>query len=327
VPTCTSIPSISVHPDKINIFVRHEWEPYKPGTRKDVKVMPLSNAHNGKISTVAYRKIKKAIDYLLFLSDEQLVNNQISGRAVRFKLSFITLTLSSVQIHPDNEIKALFLNQFLIEAKKRWNLNHYVWRAEKQKNGNLHFHILCDKFIPWNELRNVWNRIQNKLGYVDRYRAEMKAFHSEGFQVRKNLLAKWDYKSQIKAYQVGKANDWNSPNSTDIHSLRFVKDIKAYFSTYFKKDDQSKDVKGRLWGCDYDLTDIPGGQTEIYSTISDELHKICQDKSLDIYKTEHFTVIYIDYNKLYHMDCPEILNCLAEFLWQKFKHPLQLKLE
>jgi hypothetical protein len=226
--------------------------------------------------------------------------------------------LSSNQIHTDNEIKSNLLNQFLIEAKNKWKVKNYLWRAEKQKNGNIHFHILTDKFIPWNELRNVWNRIQNKLGYVDSYREEMLEFHKGGFQVREALLAKWDYKSQIKAYKAGCASDWNNPNSTDIHSLRLISDTKAYVMKYVAKDEQAGETIGRMWGCSYDLTNITGARVVVDSLIGDELRSAFRKIKPEFYKGEHFTVIYFTPRQLCEAGAVNALRVFSDYLLEKF---------
>ena len=125
------------------------------------------------------------------------------------------------------EIKAKCLNQFLIEIGKYNYISNYVWRAEYQKNGNIHFHILVNHYMCWRELQYRWNRIINKLGYVDRYQENMKNWHKEGFKVRPELLGKWDAKAQLKAWKEGEKMNWRSPNSTDIHSIQNISNIKA----------------------------------------------------------------------------------------------------
>lgn len=244
----TIIPTLSIHPTKICQFTETVWEPNKPITKKysyaetDKKIkydhlLKSSRSAQGNISNIARRKVVKAIEYLLFLSNPKSATSQLTGRLFNFKIAFITLTLPSKQKHSDNEIKQQLLNSFLLELKIKYKVKNYVWRAEKQLNGNIHFHIIVDKFIPWNELRNRWNRIVNKLGYVDNYRKEMQKFHKGGFKVREKLLKRWSYKSQINAYQVGKANDWHSPNSTDVHSIKKIRNIQYYITKYLTKNE------------------------------------------------------------------------------------------
>ena len=42
----------------------------------------------------------------------------------------------------------------------------YIWVAEVQKNGNIHFHILVDRFIPVKWLVKVWNQSSNSLNII-----------------------------------------------------------------------------------------------------------------------------------------------------------------
>jgi hypothetical protein len=321
-----SIPVIAVHPDKVVFF--NERQRFAPprGARREKIVMPISKDHKGKVSSQALRKISKAVDYLVFLSSDKKLPSTAHGKSLNFKISFVTLTLASSQIHSDNEIKSQCLNQFFVEAKKKWQVKNYIWRAEKQKNGNIHFHILTDKFIPWSELRTTWNRIQNKLGYVDRYREEMMAFHSGGFRIREKLLKKWAYKAQVKAYKAGVASDWHNPNSTDVHSIRLIANTKAYVMKYIAKDEQSGGLTGRMWGCNYELTDLPGGRAVVDSYIADELRKACRKFRPKFYKGEYFTVAYITPSQLEAAGAGEVLACFAEFLFDKFGYEWQCSL-
>ena len=238
-------------------------------------------------------------------------------------MAFVTLTLPSQQVHSDNTIKDQCLNQLLVELRKRYHVSNYVWRAEKQKNGNLHFHLLVDKFIPWSEFRDRWNRIVNKLGYVDRYRDEMRRFHSEGFKARENLLSHWDYKAQVKAYQTGKANDWNSPNSTDIHAVHKVRDIKSYVSKYATKDEKFGEVSGRMWGCSEALSKIKGGQIEVDSQIFDELTKIVDRSTTRVYQGDHFSVVYVSIQDVYNIGCMALFKTFTAYMVNKFNFECQ----
>lgn len=330
-PTYDIIPKVAVHPTCINIYNEIAWYPYKPGKFKNnivadspeifpenvnpetgeillqaqneikspaAHLLTSDKKYHGIVSGQTRRKMSKAVDYLLYLANDKALPATAHGKSYNFKIAFITLTLPSAQIHSDDEIKEQCLNQFLVELRKRHQVKNYLWRAEKQKNGNIHFHILCDRFIPWSEIRDRWNRICNKLGYVERYRNEMKAFHSSGFQVRKDLLKKWEYKAQIKAYQTGKANDWNNPNSTDVHSLYRVSRVREYIAKYTTKDDKNAEVEGRIWGCNYELSHITGGVTELDSLLKSELNEVIDKFKPRVYTADYFSVIHIDVNQL-----------------------------
>jgi len=321
------VPMLSIHPSRINLYSDINWYPKRPIRNPYVHLEGVSRDHGGKVSSVARRKVGKAIEYLLFLANEKALPDTAHGRSYSFKLAFITLTLPSSQQHSDQEIKAKCLNQFLIEARKKWHVRNYIWRAEKQKNGNIHFHVLVDKFIPWSKLRDCWNRITNKLDYVSNYRDQMRQFHSGGFRVRSDLLKNWEYKAQIKAYKKGKANDWASPNSTDIHSIHKVKNIKAYITKYCTKDEQSEGLTGRLWGCNYELSDIPGARLVIDSHVHSALQSIFDKYSPKSYEGAYFTCLNINIHMLKNSDSDLLFKSFGHFISDHFGKSLQYEVD
>lgn len=319
------IPHVAIHPSSINLYSTVEWYERKRFTPKHNHLIESDKKHNGKVSGIAGRKITKAVDYLLFMANDKILPSKIHGKVFKFKIAFITLTLPSPQVHPDNVIKEQCLNQFLVEVRKKYNVVNYIWRAEKQKNGSIHFHILLDKFLPWSELRDLWNRIVNKLGYVERYRDSMRAFHSGGFRVRENLLKSWDYKSQVNAYQAGKANDWSSPNSTDIHSIKKVGDVRKYVMKYTSKDDVNGVIEGRIWGCNFELSNIKGAVEIADAALSSEIAFLCSKFPDKVYKSEYFSVIHVSVQELYNLNCVELFKLFSQFLIQKFNYHIQIE--
>jgi hypothetical protein len=129
--------------------------------------------------------------------------------------TFVTLTLPYTQLHCDKVIKRECLNPFIINLQRNFKVNNYLWKAELQKNGNIHFHILFDKFIPWQRVRSIWNNSTHKLGYIDWFATE---------------------------------NGHFEPNSTDIHSIRKTKNIRAYIAKYVSKKIDGRDICGHAWG-------------------------------------------------------------------------------
>jgi hypothetical protein len=319
-----SIPMLTIHPSKINIYNEPLNRTYHNKEHKRFNLSGVDKSHHDKVSMHARRKISKAIEYLIFMARAKTLPNTFHGKAFTFRIAFVTLTLPSSQIHSDNVIKEKCLNQFLIECHRRWHVKNYLWRAEKQGNGNIHFHVLVDKFIPWNELRSTWNRITNKLGYVDRYRDQMRDFHNGGFKLRNDLLATWAYKNQIKAYQEGKANDWNNPNSTDIHSIKKVSNIQKYITKYATKESQTSGLVGRLWGCNFELSDIKGAQLIRDGRISDELNTFISQNNPRIYESDHFSVIEIEFSQLFQSQFQSLFEAFTRYLVQHFGFNYQL---
>lgn len=337
---CDFIPHASIHPDRICVYNQVNWQPSRPNRvildeagqpidRRIIHILNSDRRAHGAISVNARRKMTKALDYLLLLARPKTAESRFSGKIFKFRVAFVTLTLPSEQQHPDSEIIRVCLNSFLIELKKFYQVKNYIWRAEKQKNGNIHFHILIDRFVPWSEMRDRWNRIVNKLGYVDRYRAEMRKWHRDGFRVRKELLKNWDYKSQVRAYKNGSKSDWNSPNSSDIHSIRKVSNVKLYVLKYISKeagvDGQTgelfkthKQQTGRVWGCNHELSKCPGAVVVRDWQISDELFKVQRATKCRFYVGDYFSVYYIDFQQLKKSGCTNLYTAFCSFLFEHF---------
>ncbi|MBA7528183.1 hypothetical protein ES705_20367 [subsurface metagenome] len=343
--------SLTIHPDKINVYYqttaprryRRFDAPGEPGPNLTTTKQPIQfrdNYHQGRISSIAKRKMSKSIGYLIHLAKPKRIHKPYHGRNFTFKVNFITLSLSSKQIHTDQEIKAQLFHQFITEMCKRWNVEDYVWRAEKQKNGNIHFHIVTSKFIPWNELRNVWNRIQQKLGYVTRYRENRMEWHQDGFNYDPRYGKRWSYAQQRQAYKDGMQTGWDNPNSVDIHSLRHIGNIKAYFIKYLSKNEEFTDeqkrmfnalpldeqrkirennfVTGRLWSCSNNLVDLPGGNMDICSSVQDELHKVFLNDKKCVYNSDYFHVYTVNLATLRMLNCFLLIACFEEFIRKKF---------
>jgi hypothetical protein len=312
------VPLLSIHTDELYLYGKTEWLSQKPPKHLN-SLSNLDNNHvNKKMSIKAKHKASRAIKYLLHYAPEKTVYNKKFNSSFKFKVGFITLTLPSAQKHSDQEIKSLCLNQFLIEAKKKWGLTHYVWKAEHQANGNLHFHILSDRFIPWKELREVWNRIINKLGYVDNF---------EAIHKKKN------------------------PNSTDIHSLWKIKNVAAYVTKYFVKPDKknkdyvsmdnvpienyqhikqsavSKGAKkyldslasvGRIWACSTSLSNLSGGQDVQDQCYLDEIEVIKKCSNVKVFNKEFVSCIYFDNSVINPVTTPNLYGLLQSFVDSKF---------
>lgn len=271
------------------------------------------NEHNGIMSAKAKKKFKQCSMWLVEMSKRRHFKRYKNKALRKFRVTFVTLTLCGASEHSDTEIKHDCLNQLLVEMRKRWAVTHYVWRAEAQHNGNIHFHLITDKFIPYAELRNTWNRILNKLGYVKKYRDKMSEFHKSGFNVRTDLLNNWSYADQKRAYEVGKKNNWSNPNSVDVRPVHNAKQLSHYLVKYCTKDDNTRAVNGRLWSASYSLArmrtliiqedDLPIGCLKL-------LEKKFEDK---IFYGDFFACIFAPFSEI-----KKYLNSLSWWLYDQF---------
>ena len=280
------------------------------------------NAPSGTIT----RKIKLKMTRILsnWLSALELSPVASNGHKVNLP-TFVTLTLPAKQFHTDKELNAKALNRFITQVKRSHEVTHYLWRAERQENGNIHYHVVIDKFIGWQAVRKYWNAIMNDLGYIDHYRNEQSQFHQFGFQVRKDMLQSWPEDSQRKAYNEGIESNWSNPNSTDIHALYKVKNVSSYISKYVTKADEfqklldlkkayedqqlsedeynvhkeiiqseidRKKINGRCWGCSDELRKLKNHELIECEDCFHLTDALIKDENTKVVTTENFTIIY-----------------------------------
>lgn len=187
--------------------------------------------YQGEMTKHARKRLSKALNLLLEISQPKNIINPTTGKRFKFRLAFQTLTLSASQgFIPDSQIKKSLLEPYL-RTMRRKGMKNYVWKSELQRNGNIHFHIITDCFIIHTDIRNTWNNLQSKMGFISEF--EKKHGHRD-------------------------------PNSTDVKAVTKEKEALAYLLKYMLKDkdktgqqklesEPDKQRKGKVWDCSQNL--------------------------------------------------------------------------
>lgn len=223
--------------------------------------------HNFTISEQARKTMMLKINWLYFMAKSRY-KKAISGVEIHnFKLNFITLTLSGKQEHPTAEITEKLFNQFLVEIRKIYKIENYVWRLEFQKNGNVHYHIVTDTYTDFHIVLKIWNRIQDKLGYVAKYTKKHIVMSLNDYVNAYSNNGAISFDTLKYRYARGKASSWKIPNSVDVKSVSSGKKISFYISKYFSKkenknnacnplDNKENSIGLRLWFCSRSLSKL-----------------------------------------------------------------------
>jgi hypothetical protein len=265
------IPMVKFTPSYIVKYYEHTNKK-KPTSINNFATRDKKSYHNETLSEHSIKKIKKAIDWFIYLSEKKTIIDK-EGKEHTFKLNFITLTLPAKQNHDDKTIVKVCLNNFLNILRNKYNVIHYIWRAERQKNGNLHFHLITDKFIPWNEIRYHWNNSLELLYYISAYEQKMKKLHNKGFAYRPELNKYgFDYQKQYKAYQKSLISNFRNPNTTDIHAIKYVGNLKIYLLKYFTKQYQNENIECSFYRISHALSKLDGYKTGVDSRITEFLY-------------------------------------------------------
>lgn len=190
--------------------------------------LPHSNVHenslknlngvetNGFMSPATRSKVARMLGVWIDSINNEAVANGLGRYFRNGKVTFVTLTLPSKQRHTDIFIKRNLFNVFIINAIRAGLFRNYFWRAESQKNGNIHFHLIVDSFVDWRALRDLWNESVEPHGYIDEFQRVY--YHRD-------------------------------PNSTDVRGLAHVNSVADYVVKYCCKSDGYRKIEGRIWGC------------------------------------------------------------------------------
>lgn len=210
----------------------------------------IDNKVKGVLSLKARQRLRESVSKLVNAYTIGELGRSWALFKSKVKLTFITLTLSSEQIHSDFVIKREMLGRFLEWLQKEKGVTAYVWRAEAQQNDNIHFHILTNRRIAWQDIREKWNQLQTKWGYIQAYREKMSKLSQADYIRMRGAKTMKEIANAIKNYTEGVRSNWSNPNSTDIHSINNMKNIEAYISKYMSKGDDKRirKIVGHLWG-------------------------------------------------------------------------------
>lgn len=249
------MPALSITPSRISMYPERTraWDSFLHDTK--ARTMPKSTKHNGELSKKAQNRIRQAINWLMLCSAKRNIRLK-GGKLIKgFQVSFVTLTLPTQQHHTHAEIKKKCLNNFLVQMRAKFGVQNYIWKMELQKNGNVHFHLSFDKYIHYSQIRKYWNQAINVLGYVDEYADKFGAMSEKHYIAYRLGQGASDIKAIKKAYSIGTAQNWRSPNSTDVKSVKNVENFASYMAKYMAKsqdmseiDTSNESVTGKLTG-------------------------------------------------------------------------------
>jgi hypothetical protein len=242
-----------------------KYEMFLNSSRSEKRIENEKNLTRGEFKGYLSQKTKSTQKKYLTNWIEAIELHQLhyNKKSLSEQITFVTLTLPATQVHSDNYLKRECLDRFIVKVKRDYGVLNYFWRAEAQKNGNIHFHLLLDAYIHHSKLRATWNRVLEPHGYINAYASNQKEFHKNGFTLRAGDSR--DKETQYLAYCKGKSEDWRNPNSTDIIKPKQIRNVAAYICKYITKDSIAlacdidtmqeveirldRPIEGRLWGC------------------------------------------------------------------------------
>ncbi len=249
--------SIVIYTDKIYTKPKVDGYRFKFDNFKSVKT------YSGQVTTHSQRRIRKAVQILVQKSNWQQVYNPITMSEFRFKLNFITLTIPDLCSDlTAKESYRLLLKPFLQTMQRVHGMRDYIWKAELQKRGTIHYHITTNTFINFMHIKKRWNKLLEKNGLMSEYIAKHKH---------------------------------NNPNSTDVHKVYNDDNIESYLEKYISKDEKSiSSVNGKVWDCSISLKSNKLFTCDLLPVNEKNIIKLDVNQSAKSISSDFFEIIYFN---------------------------------
>jgi len=269
---------------------------YKPPNLVEYEIIKESknkkNLDEYFMSPGQTKRLKYACSMLQILSKELTATNWQLKKKFTYKLAFITVTLPAVNnTISDKYFKNIYFKRFLEILRDKYKLRHYVWKAEAQKGGNIHFHLIANIYIHYTLLNIIWNNCLNPTGLPA-------AFYN-----------KWGH---------------NDPNSTDIHSVKKIKHLGSYLIKYMsKKENSRREIEGKIWNCSNSLKYTKRLIISGVETANEYSNYLYGYFFSSIKKTQYCDLLFKNLYLLPHTNCPTFKTELNRHLYELDKMQLQ----
>lgn len=253
-----SAPVCSISHNKFLIYC----EQINPKPRTELQIQNekhLKNVkYNGFMSPQTRRKVEKYLS--TWIGSVRLASSRnVKDRSGEKRyISFLTLTLAAKQVHTDQEIKRDMLNKFIVYLRRKHGIENYFWRAESQKNGNIHFHLILDKYVKKGFIDGIWNSCQESMGYLDIFE---------------------------------RAHGHRNPPSCKIHKLEKINKVEAYLLKYVTKQDGYRPIKGRIHGCSDSIKNLKPFNVWCSVEVTNMIRKAANSDKFKVVEGECFTII------------------------------------
>jgi len=183
--------------------------------------LPSGNTYSGRVTAHGKKRLLKALDLMVQKSPTKRVINHVTGNEFDFKMNFVTLTLAEQRNVTASEAYDKCLREWLRYMKRKMGVRDYVWKAEFQSRGQIHYHVATNTYLPWEVVRWRWNQLQYRAGYLEGFRRKFRHIN---------------------------------PNGTDVHHMSNVDDCLSYIAKEMCKGVQNqKSTVGKVWDCNREL--------------------------------------------------------------------------
>lgn len=251
-----------------NSIVQYDQSEFSKRKQESILELLAENGkdtYRGEMSIVAQKNLRRKIQ--IWHSGIEYFNSKVyNPNSYNTKrLVFLTLTLSASQRHSDQQIKKDILKPFMRILREKYDCANYVWKAESQANGSIHFHIIIDQYIDKKDIAWAWNHCLQKLFYIDRF--EQKFKH-------------------------------RNPPSTHIEVVDNLEVAEKYIEKYICKEDKYRRIEGAIWKASKSVNSLKFFEIVEDNQIKDSINQAIENKDCKMVEKDNYRMFFFEKNKL-----------------------------
>ena len=160
-----------IHEDRVTVFNEPLFASKRSEAQRSAEKHLSRGRFNGFISPSTARILRKRLEAWINSIIHNAKECGSRWRPRHSKLSFVTLTLPSAQMHTDQELRREALDRFITDLRRSMMVQDYFWNAAVQENGNVYYHLLIDRFVAKDQLVDLWGKQMERLGYMAKFRS------------------------------------------------------------------------------------------------------------------------------------------------------------
>lgn len=211
--------------------------------------------YSGELKVSAAKRLKKAVNLLLMSSPKKWIWNPCTQKMQLFQISFLTLTISSKYLFlTAGEAHKALLAPFLDWLRRTCKCNSYIWKAELQQRGQIHYHLTLGSFILHSEIKEKWNYLQRKAGLLEDFNQEYGHYNPNSIDI--HTVNKVNDLAGYLCKYIAKAQECDAVMKADCNNDSPMKEEERYgnlLSCYPVNHVHTVRTRGKVWDCSYNL--------------------------------------------------------------------------
>lgn len=260
------------------------------------------------------KRLAKAVTIMSQAIKPRWIHNPVNDRLMFHRFSFMTLTVSDDRNITAREAYDKLFSHFLDWLTRTEGVTTYIWKAELQKRGQIHYHVTFPNFIHWRKIRNKWNDLQRQAGLLDGYAKKHKNFDANSTDIHNTQNVKHADKYMLK--ELGKtisavqlAAAWEVKQKVaagEIDPADAQAEIQRIYS-------EKICTIGKIWGCSEDLLGVGYFTLEVTRAHEKMIDQWEAEGKVRRVVDDYFSIIYCD-----NVDPPDILSSLERLNFRQY---------